>query len=65
MRQLGRTYAERVAKEASQRAGAKLCPPHPRSQLYMSKGDYWTRTALRCGRCGRDVDLHDEVDEHA
>jgi len=55
MRTRGRTYAERVLKERAQASLARECPPHPHSQVYLAKGDYWTPQVLRCGRCGRVV----------
>lgn len=55
MRQHGRTYTDRILKERSQRSLARDCPPHPKSQVYLAKGDYWTPQVMRCGRCGKDI----------
>jgi hypothetical protein len=44
-----------MARERAQRTNAALCPPHPRSRLYMSKEDWATPSERRCGRCHRAV----------
>jgi len=55
-RQLQRTYMERVSSARVRRELAALCPPHPRTQIYLTKGDYSIPVERRCGRCGRRVD---------
>jgi hypothetical protein len=59
----GRTYTERVTREKAQRELARLCPPHPRSQVHWTQGDYATPSERRCARCWRRVPDDREVSD--